>query len=203
MPFNTYPYELPLLPYAYDALEPDIDTQTMHYHHDKHFKTYIDNLNNALQPYKALQKLTLIQLLKNPHSLPNEAYTSIMHNGGGVYNHMLFFQSLAPADQKNHEPVGLLLGLINETYGSFHNFKHIFSQKALDVFGSGWTYLLMTYDQKLKIVNLKNQETPLCMEAAPIVLFDVWEHAYYLKYKNLRADYVKQLWNVMTFPRIS
>lgn len=202
MPYNTYPYELPPLPYAYDALEPYIDAETMYYHHDKHFQTYIDNLNQALEPYPQLQEMSLTQLLMNEDKLPKEAAKKIMDNGGGVYNHTFFFYSLAPASSGNHYPTGRLLELINQKYGSFGAFKDQFSQKAKDVFGSGWTYLVLDEQQNLDIMNLANQDTPLSVNAIPVIMFDVWEHAYYLKYKNDRADYIKQIWNVIVFPMI-
>lgn len=197
---DRYPYALPPLPYAYNALEPYIDAETMHYHHDKHFQTYINNLNNALEKYPRLQRLTLEQLLRNPEALPPAARTAIINNGGGVYNHYRFFNNLAPADESMHQPIGAILGMINTSFGSFDRFKELFTKSALDVFGSGYTVLALTGHGKLAIVNVPNQNTVLPMNAKPVILFDVWEHAYYLKYKNLRADYIKGIWNVISFP---
>lgn len=202
MPYNSYPYELPPLPYAYQALEPHIDAETMYYHHDKHFRTYVENLNEALKPYPDLQKMTLTQLLINEKNLPPEAAKKIMDNGGGVYNHTFFFYSLSPAMKNNHIPIGSLALMMNDRFGSFEAFKEEFSQKAEELFGSGWTYLVMKQDGSLDIVNLKDQDTPLSIGAAPVIMFDVWEHAYYLKYKNQRDQYIEQLWNVITFPVI-
>ena len=196
---QTYPYVLPPLPYAYDALEPYIEAETMHYHHDKHFQAYITNLNNALEPYPTLQKLTLKQLLSQPKLLPTDIYQTVMNQGGGVYNHDLFFKKLASAKDRVHEPKGRLLAQINQTYGSFDSFKNIFIKQALQVFGSGW--ICLSYNQKgeLVIVNLKNQEVALNGQG-PIILVDVWEHAYYLKYKNARDEYLQNIWNVIRFP---
>lgn len=195
----TYPYTLPPLPYAYDALEPYIDTETMHYHHDKHFQTYINNLNSALEPYPQLQKLPLQRLLQNPYAIPSSIREKVMNNGGGVYNHNLFFQGLAPASSQVHNPEGALKAAIDNTFGSFENFKNKFSEQALSVFGSGWTTLVQTKKQGLKIINLKNQDTSLIYGAKPLLLLDVWEHAYYLKYKNDRKQYVENAWNILTF----
>lgn len=203
MPYNSYPYELPPLPFPYDALEPYIDAEMMHYHHDKHFQTYINNLNDVLQKYPALQSLTLEQLLRKQRVIPANDWEKILHNGGGVYNHSLFFNNLAPANMPGHEPDSALMNVIDRMYGSFDKFKAAFTQQALDVFGSGWTVLALTTHSRIRVVNLANQETLLTEGAMPIMLFDVWEHAYYLKYKNLRADYVSALWNVITFPRDS
>ena len=196
---KTYPFELPPLPYAYDALEPYIDKETLHYHHDKHFQNYINELNKALQPYPALQDLTLEQILADPASLPRDAYTDIMHNGGGTYNHYIYFEGLAPASQGTHIPHGELLTSINNDYSSFENFKKVFSKEAIEVFGSGWTCLALTPQKLLTIINLKNQDTALPYKYKPLILVDVWEHAYYLKYKNLRAEYVNNVWNLLSF----
>ncbi|MCI8360824.1 MAG: superoxide dismutase [Clostridiales bacterium] len=202
MPFHTYPYELPPLPYAYDALEPYIDAETMRYHHDKHFQTYIEGLNKALAPYPHLQKCRLEELLSAPARLPDPARCAILRNGGGVYNHSRFFRGMAPAQEDGHRPEGGLAQLIDQTFTSFDHFKEVFSQAALEVFGSGWAVLALTPRGKLKIVQLRNQETTLPAGALPLLYIDVWEHAYYLKYKNLRAEYVKNIWNVLAFPAL-
>lgn len=197
MPYHTYPYELPPLPFDYDALEPYIDAETMHYHHDKHFKTYVDELNKTLAQYPRLQKLTLPELLSQK-SLP----VKILNNAGGVYNHTLYFSGLSPAGCACHQPSGEMLRLIEETFESFENFKEIFMSLAKDVFGSGWTVLFLTPQGQLKIANLKNQDTLLPMNYFPILYVDVWEHAYYLKYKNERVKYLENIWNVLDFPML-
>lgn len=198
---STYPFELPPLPYDYDALEPYIDAETMHYHHDKHFQTYINNLNEALDKCPKLQCLTLEQILSNPGQIPPSVCESVLHNGGGVYNHARFFEGLAPADSGKTMPGSLLMSKIRCTFGSLDNFKEKFSRCALDVFGSGYTYLVSDSKGMLKIVNLQNQQTLLAQCLEPIILLDVWEHAYYLKYKNARKDYVTGIWNVIAFPQ--
>lgn len=197
---STYPYTLPPLGYDYDAFEPYIDTETMHYHHDKHFQTYINNLNKALEPHPALQKLTLKQLLTGRYPLSPSDKTAILNNGGGVYNHSLFFDGLSPALSGSHSPEGRLLALINSGYGSFEEFKNQFNLQAASVFGSGWTALAIDTQKRLRIVNLKNQDTALQQNLGILILVDVWEHAYYLKYKNLRAEYLEAIWNVLSFP---
>jgi len=194
---KKYPYILPPLAYPYEALEPYIDAETMHLHHDKHFKTYVDNLNHALQPYAKLQTLTLGDILRNPNLLPYKDKVTIMRNAGGVYNHSLFFDRISP--DGGDGPVGRLLTNINATFGSYEQFQKLFSENAMSVFGSGWTFLVRDKHSNLKIFNSKNQQTPLEYGFEPIITFDVWEHAYYLKYKNVRADYIKNLWNVVKF----
>jgi len=200
MPFHTYPYELPPLPYAYDALEPHIDAETMHLHHDRHFRRYVSQLNQALAPHLEMQRRSLEQLLRCPISLPREERNAILHNAGGVYNHTRFFQGLAPAGLEDRQPSGRLLRCIENQFSSFKNFKSLFSRQAIDLFGSGWTCLVLCGPSQLKIVNLSNQETALPCYSAPLLIFDVWEHAYYLKYRNSRSDYVNQLWSVLKFP---
>ena len=200
MPYHTYPYELPPLPYAYSAMEPYIDEETMRLHHDKHFKTYIDNLNAALSGAPDLQRLSLAQLLSWPFIIPSGIREKVMQNAGGVYNHMLFFEMLSPPDEEDHLPKGRLLLDIEKTFGSFDAFKKKFSDAAKAVFGSGWVALARDRRNALVIVTLPNQETVRSAHMQPILLFDVWEHAYYLKYKNVRADYVDALWNIISFP---
>lgn len=200
MALMTYPYSLPPLPYSFEALEPYIDSETMYYHHDKHFQTYINNLNKALKPFPYLQNMTLQQLLCNPSSIPLSCQQQIIRNGGGVYNHNQFFNGLAPADQELHQPNGVFLKQVTNTFGSFDRLKKIFSENALSVFGSGWTALIHNKNGQLKIVNLCNQQTTLDFGSSPLILLDVWEHAYYLKYKNDRKQYIENAWNVLVMP---
>ncbi|MCL2108081.1 MAG: superoxide dismutase [Oscillospiraceae bacterium] len=195
---SSYPFTLPPLPYPYDALEPHIDQETMHLHHDKHFATYIKNLNDALKPYPHLQSLSLEQILCCKR-LPLESRVKILENAGGVYNHAIFFSNLAPMSEKVNTPEGELLEAIEGFFGSFEEFKEQFSKSAADVFGSGWTILAADRAGNLSIRNVANQEVLLCEGLEPVILFDVWEHAYYLKYKNVRADYVKNLWEIVRF----
>ncbi|MDR2531493.1 MAG: superoxide dismutase [Oscillospiraceae bacterium] len=197
--FGTYPFELPPLPFAYDALEPYIDEETMRYHYDGHFATYIRKLNTALEPYAFLQNMSLEELLCAGSTLPEDAYEDILKNAGGVYNHALFFSILAPASESVHEPDGKLLEAIEGFYGSFEHFKETFSKSAADVFGSGWTVLVSDSIGNLDIRNVANQDVLLCEGLEPVILFDIWEHAYYLKYKNDRVQFIDNLWNVIRF----
>lgn len=196
-----YPFVNKPLPYDYDALEPYIDTKTMHLHHDKHLQTYVDNLNKALTDYPLLQKMALPQLLSNPDKLLQSARTAIMNNGGGVYNHRFYFNALA--NPSIEEPIGELAGAINKAFGSFENFKSEFIKAALSVFGSGYAWLVLDGNGKLKIITTANQDTPLAMGLCPILNVDVWEHAYYLKHYNVRADYLNDWFNVVNWPVIS
>lgn len=208
MLFDTYPFSLPPLPYPYEALEPYLDAETLHYHHDKHFKSYVDGLNQALKPYCGLQGLTLRQLLSagnggygwaSPGQLPPCAAKAILRNGGGVYNHFLYFQGLAPKGTARG-PEGKLLQWICRAYGSVEQFQQAFTQCAMEVFGSGWTVLGLLPNGALRIFRLKNQETLVCAKIRPLLMVDLWEHAYYLKYKNLRKEYLENLWHVLSFP---
>lgn len=196
---KTYPFELPPLRYAYDALEPYIDAETMHYHHDKHFLTYIENLNKALENFPMLQRLTLRRLLESPHLIPFSERETVMHNAGGVYNHDLFFLGLNPPGEGRHEAEGSLLDALMTTFGSVENFRAEFSKQAAGVFGSGYAALVANRRGELSVITLANQDTAIARRLCPVMLLDVWEHAYYLKYKNLRADYIEQAWNVLTF----
>ena len=197
---GRYPYELPPLPYAYDALEPFIDKETMRYHHDKHFAAYIENLNKALGPYPALQALTLEELLrKSPSSLPPPAREAILNNGGGVYNHNFFFNQFIPLEPGEDKLSAGLMEPVCKTFGSLSMFRDAFTKAAMSVFGSGWACLAQMRGRELKIVTLANQETVAPKNARMLLMFDVWEHAYYLKYKNARADYVEALWSLLGF----
>ncbi|MCL2082212.1 MAG: superoxide dismutase [Oscillospiraceae bacterium] len=200
MSLNTYPYELPPLPYAYNALEPYIDEETMHYHHDKHFASYIDNLNKALEGHPRLHGLTLEQLLSRP--VPPDIREAVLHNGGGVYNHTKFFEGLAPHQSASQTDSPELFELIESTYGSLDAFKAIFTKKALEIFGSGWLCLAINRRRSLQIISLANQETVIARQLKPLILFDVWEHAYYLKYKNDREGYLHNLWDVIAPPSV-
>ena len=196
---QTYPFALPAWPYADDALAPALTAETLSFHYGKHFQTYITNLNKALEPHPELHALTLGQLLDGSHTLPDTARTAILNNGGGAYNHDVYFKGLSRAPKA---PAGKLLTLIEEAYGSLDAFKEAFSAACLGVFGSGWAVLALDAGGKLTMVSLKNQETVLPMNMRPLLTVDVWEHAYYLQYQNLRAQYVKSLWDVLDFPVI-
>lgn len=185
------------LPYAYDALEPYIDTLTMHLHHDKHLQTYIDNLNKALTDYPFLQKLSLEQLIYNADRLPPKIQTTVKNNAGGVYNHEFYFAGLLNSAQK--EPTGMLALAIIRAYGDFDNFKSKFTEAALSVFGSGYAWLVLDERGDLKIITTANQDTPLTLKTCPILNIDVWEHAYYLKHYNMRVNYIADWFQVVNW----
>lgn len=186
---ETYPFVVRPLPYDYDALCPVLDEETLCFHHDKHYKTYVDNLNNTLADYPELQQMSLKQLLMDLDKLPAGAATSVRNNGGGVYNHELYFDAMkSPVGQ---EPSGSLAEAINTEFGSFQQWKEIMKQAAVTKFGSGWAWLLTDEKGKLTVVQTANQEVPDLRIFHPLFLVDVWEHAYYIQYRNRRADYVE------------
>ncbi len=186
---ETYPFVVRPLPYEYDALTPVLDEETLHFHHDKHYKTYVDNLNNILADYPEQQQKTLRELLLHLEERPPAARTPIRNKGGGVYNHELYFNSMkSPVGQ---EPSGELADAINRDFGSYKQWKEQMKQAAVTKFGSGWAWLLTDGDGKLSIVQTANQDVPDLAQYTPIFLVDVWEHAYYLQYQNRRADYVE------------
>lgn len=189
MKAETYPFVVRPLPYEYDALCPVLDEETLCFHHDKHYKTYVDNLNNILADYPELQQRSLKELLSGLEELPAAAQVGIRNNGGGVFNHELYFDSMkSPAGQ---EPVGELAEAINRDFGSYKQWQELMKQAAVSKFGSGWAWLLADKSGKLSIVQTANQDVPDLLEYTPIFLVDVWEHAYYLQYQNRRADYVE------------
>lgn len=193
---NYYPFvNLPLL-YDYDALEPYIDEKTMHLHHDKHLQTYIDNLNEALSDYPRLQELSLEQLIYNSSGLPAEIRTTVKNNAGGVYNHRLFFDGLINPSEGG--PVGNLARAIDRQFGSYENFKAEFRKAALSVFGSGYAWLVDDRG-RLRIVTTPNQNSPIEQGLCPILTIDVWEHAYYLKHYNVRADYIDDFMQIINW----
>lgn len=186
---ETYPFVMRPLPYEYDALLPVIDEATLHFHHDKHYKTYVDNLNNTLADYPQLQQMSLEELLTGVEQLPSAAQKSIRNNGGGVFNHELYFDGMkSPVGQ---EPCGELAEAIERDFGSFKQWREQMKQAAIGQFGSGWAWLVTDAAGKLSIVQTANQEVPDLTVYTPIFLVDVWEHAYYLQYQNRRGDYVE------------
>lgn len=195
-----YPYELPKLPYSYGALEPYIDALTMEIHHTKHHQGYINNLNLALEKYPEFHQLELENILRNLSQLPEEIRTAVRNNGGGHYNHCLFWEIMKP--DGGGEPNRELAEKINETFGSFENFKNLFSETALKHFGSGWAWLVLTSNKELRIYSLSNQDNPLMNGDLPIMGLDVWEHAYYLKYQNRRNEYIQAWWNIINWEKI-
>lgn len=192
---NTYPFTLTPLPYAYDALEPYIDADTMHFHHDKHMKTYVDNLNNALKGYPQFHSWTLETILQSLDQLPGEIRNAVRNNGGGVYNHDLFFAMMAPEGQAMPQAIA-------DAFGGEDVFRAAMKAAAVGQFGSGFAWLVQDGKGKLSIIALPNQDNPLSQSLYPILPLDVWEHAYYLKYQNLRADYIDAWFHVINWEAV-
>jgi len=190
----TYPYSLPSLPYAHNALEPYIDEQTMRIHHGKHHQGYVNKLNAALENHAEYQKMSLVDLLSNLDSLPESIRIAVRNNAGGHFNHTLFWEMMS--ETKDQAPQGKLLDAINNTFGSFDKFKEAFSNAGKTRFGSGWAWLCLNEDQELVVTSTPNQDAPLEQGLIPILALDVWEHAYYLKYQNKRPDYLEAWWHV-------
>ena len=193
-------YELPALPYAHDALEPFIDTMTMQIHHGKHHQAYVTNLNAALEQYPDFQKHSVDDLIRHIANVPEAIRTAVRNNGGGHANHAMFWQIMAPKAGGN--PSGPLADAITSSFGSFETFKGDFKKAALGRFGSGWAWLVNN-GGKLSIESTPNQDSPV-MEGKQVVMgVDVWEHAYYLKYQNRRADYVDAWWSVVNWSEVA
>lgn len=190
------PFKLPPLPYAYDALEPYIDAQTMRIHHDKHHAAYVANLNKALADHPDLHSKSLEELLQDLDAIPEKIRTAVRNNGGGDYNHTLFWQLLK---KDGGEPKGALAAAMDKTFGSFNAFKEKWTKAALGQFGSGWAWLVMDGDKKLAIAPSANQDSPISHSQHPLLGIDVWEHAYYLKYQNRRSDYVAAFFHVINW----
>src|ERR1700744_3484725 len=193
---NAGPYVLPPLPYAYDALEPYIDARTMEIHHDKHHASYVANLNKAVAEFPEVGKQPIENLLKNLDAVPEKIRTAVRNQGGGHYNHSLFWLMLK---KDGGEPSGALAKAIDSTFGSFSKFKEDFSKAALSQFGSGWAWLVVDANKKLSIEQTANQDSPISQGKQPLLGVDVWEHAYYLKYQNRRPDYVTAFFNVINW----
>ncbi len=193
-------FELPPLPYDYTALEPHVDEATMHFHHDNHHNTYVTNLNNALANYPDLQAKSLEELISNLDALPEAIRTVVRNNGGGHWNHSLFWELMAP--NAGGEPTGPVAEAITKAFGSFAEFKEKFKAAALGRFGSGWAWLVASPDGSVAITSTPNQDCPLMEGKRAILGLDVWEHAYYLKYQFKRAGYVDAWWNVVNWAKV-
>ena len=189
--------ELPKLSYAYDALEPFIDKQTMEIHHSKHHKTYVDKLNAALEGNEELKKKSVEELLKNLSTVPEAIRNAVRNHGGGHYNHSLFWLLL----KKDVPFEGEIANAINSKFGSFEKFKEQFANSATAVFGSGWTWLVLN-GKELEIVSSPNQDSPLSNGKIPLLGIDVWEHAYYLKFQNRRAEYIEAFFKVINWKQV-
>lgn len=185
---QKYPFTNPPLHYDYGALEPFIDEKTLHFHHDKHLQTYVDNLNAALEQDEALQSWTLEQLILGGDQIPESLRTPIKNNAGGVYNHIFYFEGMEP--HHSQRPKGALKEAMNEAYGGYDEFWKQMKAAALGVFGSGYAWLCADQEGKLRIVKTANQDSPLVEGLCPILTVDVWEHAYYLKNQNRRGEYL-------------
>lgn len=193
-------HKLPELPFSYDALEPFIDAQTMEIHHTKHHQGYVDKLNAALEGYPELQGKTIEELLLELSELPEDVRMAVRNNGGGHYNHSLFWSVL-----KNEKsmPEGELLEAIEKSFESFEKFKEQFTVAASTRFGSGWAWLIADVSGSLSVDSTPNQDTPLSESKTPILGLDVWEHAYYLKYQNKRPDYIDNFWNIINWEEVA
>lgn len=192
------PHLLPKLNYSYDALEPYIDVATMEIHHTKHHQAYINNLNNALENHPELQKLKVDEILTKLDSLPPEIAQTVRNNGGGHYNHSLFWPML----KKNIPQSGKVIEAINKEIGSIEKFKELFARAAATRFGSGWAWLTIK-DGKLEISSTPNQDNPISEGKTPILGLDVWEHAYYLKYQNKRPEYINAFFEIINWEEVN
>ncbi|HCL01960.1 MAG TPA: superoxide dismutase [Lachnoclostridium phytofermentans] len=206
---QTYPFPLLPLPYARDALSPNISEYTLYFHHEKHLKTYVDNLNKALKNYPEFQAWNLEELIVHNNLLPSEIQTPVKHNAGGVYNHNLYFYSMKTPSKTSIMPVqntnqvntpgNDFLNLINRSFGNFIEFKTKLKEAALQVFGSGYAWLVSNSRGELSIVTTANQDTPLTLGLIPLLPIDVWEHAYYLDYQNRRNDYIDKWFDLINW----
>jgi superoxide dismutase, Fe-Mn family len=193
-------YKLPELPYAYDALEPHIDKETMNIHHTKHHNTYVTKLNEAVAGKQDLESKSVEELVANLDAVPENIRTDVRNNGGGHANHSLFWKLLSP--NGGGAPTGELAEAINSKFGSFDQFKEDFAAAAAGRFGSGWAWLVVN-NGELEITSTPNQDSPLSEGKTPILGLDVWEHAYYLNYQNRRPDYIKAFWNVVNWDEVA
>lgn len=194
-------FTLPPLPYAYDALEPHIDAMTMEIHHTRHHQAYINNLNAAIESEPSLSGKSLEDLLINLDAIPASVRTTVRNNGGGHYNHSMFWKLMRP--NGGGEPHGKVAELITKHFGTFAAFQEEFNAKAKTVFGSGWAWACIDKDGKLVVIALPNQDCPISQGLQPILCLDVWEHAYYLKYQNKRPDYITAWWHVINWDQVA
>ncbi|WP_285046700.1 superoxide dismutase [Lactococcus petauri] len=193
-------YTLPELPYAYDALEPFFDEETMHLHHDKHHQTYVNNLNAAIEKHPEFFDKTVEELVAYLDRLPEDIRVAVRNNGGGHLNHTMFWKWLAP--NAGGAPTGDIAAAIDEAFGSFDDFKAEFKAAATGRFGSGWAWLVLDYG-KLKVVSTANQDNPISDGQIPVLGLDVWEHAYYLKYRNVRPDYIEAFFSLINWDKVN
>jgi len=215
-PAKNMKFVLPQLPYDYDALEPYIDEETMRVHHDKHHQAYVNKLNDALEKYPDLLDKSVESLLKNLEFIPEDIRQTVRNQGGGHYNHSLFWQIMKPTEGRlkevvkdlvsgEREPEGKLQVVqeIKVMFGSFANFKKQFSDLAAALFSNGWCWLVLNKDGELEILTLPNHDCPISQGQIPLLVLDLWEHAHYLKYQNRRADYIQAWWNVVNWDEVN
>lgn len=195
-------FTLPDLPYSFDALAPYISEQIQQLHHDKHHKAYVDNLNKALEKYPDWQKKTIEDIIKSLDNVPEDVRTTVRNNGGGHYNHSMFWEMMAPKKGNGQEPSGTLLDKIKHSFGDLKTFKDQFSTGATKIFGSGWEWLVWN-NGEVKLMSTPNQDSPLTSGFIPLLGLDVWEHAYYLQYYNKRADYIEAWWNIVNWEDVA
>lgn len=193
-------HELPALPYAKEALEPHIDALTMEIHHGRHHNTYVTNLNKALESAPELASKSVEDLIADLNAVPENIRTAVRNNGGGHANHSLFWTTISP--NGGGAPTGALAQAIDSELGGFEKFKESFTAAATTRFGSGWAWLAVGKDGKLKVYSLPNQDSPIMEGDKPLLGLDVWEHAYYLKYQNKRPDYIAAFWNIVDWNKV-
>lgn len=194
-------YTLPVLPYATNALEPFYDKATLEIHHGKHHAAYVEKLNKALSGTPASAEKTIEELLSDLDAIPQGIRHAVINNGGGHANHSLFWQILGP--KKGGEPTGAINDAIRMHFDDFGSFKKQFNETAQDLFGSGWTFLVQDADGRLKIKNLPNQESPISQGEKPLLLLDLWEHAYYLKWQNRKPEWIENFWNLVDWDKVN
>lgn len=194
-------FQLPDLPYDYNALEPFMDARTMEIHHGKHHATYTAKLNQALEKFPQFYDLDIVTILRDLTQLPEQVRTAVRNHGGGYYHHNLWWQQFNP--RKGGQPIGSLAAALNDTFGSFEGFKEKMNAAAMGVFGSGWAWLCKDAAGKLLITTTPNQDSPVSQALQPLLTIDVWEHAYYLKYQNRRNEFVDDFWNMLDWEKIA
>lgn len=194
------PYQLPNLQYPYDALEPYIDTRTMEVHHSKHHKTYVDRFNAALEGQLELQAMRPEEILANIDKVPEAIRPAVRNHGGGAINHSFFWDVIGP--KGGGEPKGKIGEAVVKEFGAFKTFKEKFTEAATTQFGSGWAWLVLNKDGRLEVMKTSNQDSPLSVGKKPLLAIDVWEHAYYLKYQNRRAEYIEAFYSVIDWVRV-
>lgn len=195
-------FTLPNLPYDYDALAPFISEQIQQLHHDKHHQAYVDNLNKALEKYPEWQNKSIEEVITSLDQIPEDVRTMVRNNGGGHYNHSMFWEMMAPKKGTGQEPSGTLLDKMQHAFGDVKTFKEQFATGATKIFGSGWQWLVVD-NREVKLMSTPNQDSPLTQGLTPILGLDVWEHAYYLQYYNKRADYIDAWWNIVNWEDVA